>query len=389
MTDAPPELTPEAIEALGSLGEYRETDALAASTRLRATGLSPETVAAVLTQARLRAKGRAKFGDAAARMLFTPAGLEQATRPLVADMHARRYVDAGATHVADATCGIGADAAGFARAGLRVTAFDLDPHTAAIARHNLRDHAGVEVRCADGLTGAPLTDADAAFADPARRNERGRRHRLEDYSPPMPDVLALRGRFPALGVKVAPAIEHDQIPADAEAEWVSVDGTVVEAGLWCGPLARTTGHAATVVRAGTVHTLTGSTDRADAGELGDHLVEPDGAVIRAGLIGELADRTGAHLIDPSIAYLTSSGPVDSPFATSFRILDELPFAPKALAKELRARGIGRLEIKKRGVDVTPEELRPRLRLSGEGAATIVLTRIGHTRVTLLVERVTG
>jgi hypothetical protein len=54
----------------------------------------PDLAAAALTQAALRRHARAKFG-AAVEMLFTRAGLEQASRPEVADYHANRFLQAG------------------------------------------------------------------------------------------------------------------------------------------------------------------------------------------------------------------------------------------------------------------------------------------------------
>ena len=86
---------------LESLPPYDEDAALGLATSLRGQGLDPRLVAAAMTQSRLRARGRAKFGEFASMMLFTRAGLEQATRLAVAARHAQRYAAAGATHVAD------------------------------------------------------------------------------------------------------------------------------------------------------------------------------------------------------------------------------------------------------------------------------------------------
>ena len=64
-------------------------------------------------------------------------GLEQATRPEVADHHASRFLEAGVRRVIDLGCGIGSDSMAFARAGLEVVAVDVDPATAAVAQANL------------------------------------------------------------------------------------------------------------------------------------------------------------------------------------------------------------------------------------------------------------
>ena len=131
-------LTPEGVALLDSLPPYTSsTDVLKIVAALRKDGNSASLVATVLTQAKLRGKAVAKFGDFAQRMLFTEAGLEQATRLPVAALHAGRYVRAGLTSVADLGCGIGADALAFAGAGLQVHAVDADEVTAAITTYNL------------------------------------------------------------------------------------------------------------------------------------------------------------------------------------------------------------------------------------------------------------
>ncbi|ERK70965.1 hypothetical protein N136_02679, partial [Leifsonia aquatica ATCC 14665] len=100
-------LSSEGLRLLDSLPPYRtEKDVLRLVTDLRKQGHSPGLVAAVLTQSKLRRKAVAKFGDFASRMLFTEAGLEQATRLSVAARHAGRFRTAGIRRVADLGCGI-------------------------------------------------------------------------------------------------------------------------------------------------------------------------------------------------------------------------------------------------------------------------------------------
>jgi hypothetical protein len=226
-------------------------------------------------------------------------------------------------------------------------------------------------------------EVDAIFADPARRSGAARRHSPADYVPPLDGVLSLRDQFPALGLKLGPGAPHEAIPADAEAEWVSVDGDVVELGVWCGPLARRSGHGALVIRHGVAHELTGDLHRGDVRDLGDFVAEPDGAVIRAGLVGTLADELGAGLVDPSIAYVTADAAIATPFARWFAVDEVLPFDLKQLSAALRAREVGAVEIKKRGVDVVPERLRGQLKLKGSNSATVVLTRVAGKRVAII------
>ena len=90
---------------------------------------------------------------------------------------------------------------------------------------------------------------------------------------------------------------------------------------------------------------------------------------------------------PGIAYLTSDAALTSPFVSSFRVREELPADTKKLARALRERNIGTLEIKKRGVDVDPAVLRTRLSLRGDESATLLITRVAGRRVALLADRV--
>lgn len=385
-------LSPDGWALLGALPPYDERLAMVLSDQLRKQGVDAPLVAAALTQSRLRARAREKFDDFADGMLFTPEGLEQATRLTVAARHAQRYAAAGCTRVADLTCGLGGDAMAMAALGLTVLATDVDELTAALATVNLRHFPDAEVRHGDGLAlDLEAEGVDGVFADPARRTSGGRRrHDPAAYAPPLNRVLAVRERVPALGVKVGPAIPHDLVPDDAEAQWVSVDGDVVEAGLWFGPLAPEgpgpgalvlRGREATVVRA-----PADGVPQPDVGPVGAYLHEPDGAVIRAGLVALVAEEVHGRLLDPTIAYVTSDTLVTSPVAQTYRVLDSMPFGLKRLRTALRERGVGRLTIKKRGTAVVPEQLRKQLDLRGDAEATVVLTRVAGTQTVLLVER---
>jgi hypothetical protein len=148
------------------------------------------------------------------------------------------------------------------------------------------------------------------------------------------------------------------------------------------------GRAALVLRSGSAAELTAAHDSedADGGALGEYLLEPDGAVIRARLIGDLARSIGGRMLDPTIAWITSDDVPQTPFGAAFRVIERFSLDVKTLKKELGARGIGTLEIKKRGVDVDPAAFRARLALKGDAAATLVLTRIAGARVALLAER---
>ncbi len=112
--------TPEGSAALALAASMAGADPLAAASAMRARGVPPELAATALTQVDLRRRAIGKFGPAAASMFFTRAGLEQATRAVVADRRAARLAAAGVRTMADLGCGLGSEEMGCAWCWLSV-----------------------------------------------------------------------------------------------------------------------------------------------------------------------------------------------------------------------------------------------------------------------------
>ncbi len=381
-------LSREGLRLLDSLPPYSSaSDIVRTVDGLRKAGHPPALIAAVLAQSRLRSRAVAKFGPFAERMLFTEDGLEQATRLPVAAQHAGRFARAGIGWVADLGCGIGADALAIAGLELEVTAVERDEVTAAVAAYNLAPFSNARVELADAET-FDLAGVGGVFLDPGRRAGSRRLKDPAEWSPSLDFAFGLAARLPT-GVKLAPGIDRALIPHDAEAQWVSAGHEVVEVGVWFGALAREgVRRSALVLGDHPPAEMVAVADSEDAatGDLGPYLVEPDGAVIRARLIGDLAREIGGRMIDPTIAYITTDAAPHTPFGAGFRVLEDFPLDKRTLKRELAARGIGTLEIKKRGIDVDPAQLRGELGLKGEASATLVLTRIAGRRRAILAER---
>nr|WP_240968675.1 class I SAM-dependent methyltransferase [Streptomyces sp. HNM0575] len=388
---------------LGSLEGYEPERELAVATRLRRTH-APELVSAAMAQARLRQRAAAKFGEAdAARMYFTPDGLEQSTRAGVAAYRAERFSALGVPRLADLCCGVGGDAMALARAGIRVLAVDSDPLTCDVVRANaaalgLGDR--IEVRCGE-VRDADVSGCDALFVDPARRGGRGRIFDPEAYSPPLSWAVEAARRVSYSALKVAPGIPHEAVPVDAEAEWISDSGDVKEAVLWFGTGSGPAEDAVTRTAVGTAADTAGSSlvratllpgrhslssrglPDPPVGPVGRYLYEPDGAVVRAHLVAEVAEELGGRLVDPTIAYVTCDEAHFSPYATGYEITDVMPFQLKRLRALLRERGVGVAAVKKRGSAVDPAELRKKLRLEGPHECTVFLTRVAGAPTVLL------
>ncbi|MEL4358109.1 MULTISPECIES: class I SAM-dependent methyltransferase [unclassified Luteococcus] len=401
--------TPEGAAALTAAMAEQDPDSLAAATRLR-RGHPAELAAEALTQAALRRKARTKFGDDAARLFFTPDALEQATRPAVAAWRAERLRAAGIRRVIDLGCGIGADSIACLHAGIDVVAVELDPTTAEHARANLAAaaephnpstaaelvEARAEVIQGDAVALAPELLAGAGpetcvFIDPARRTEGGRTWKVEAFTPPWDFVLSLLDGPHSTVVKLGPGVPKQLLPDDVEALWVAVGNDVVECSLWRTPDARPV-HGAVLLQPFDRLGDRAAGRRIDAmaheplpvGPVGRYLVEPHGAVIRAGALDQIGPET--WLLDPQVAYLSTNHPVTSPFATCFEVLEDLDFNPKLLKAWVREHRVGTLEIKKRAIDVDPAELRKKLQPKGPNSATLVLARTPDGARALVVAR---
>jgi SAM-dependent methyltransferase len=369
--------------------DLRDATLLPEVDRLRAR-VDPELARAALDIALLRRRAAGRLPHAE-RLYFTREALEQATAAPVAAHRAARLAPL-APHVADVCCGVGGDALALAAAGARVTGVDYDALRLAMARANAAA-LGLDARItfveADVLTGPPPA-ADAIFCDPGRRSEGRRVFDVEAYQPPLSRVLGWRAQCPALCVKLAPGVARESLPRGGgyELEFVSLDGELKEAALWCGPLAEVARRATLLTGDGQTHTLTGAEPSASAPHWTlsaplAYLYEPDAAVIRAQLVTDLASRLGAAQLDAEIAYLTADERVETPFARAWRVLEWLPFGLKQLRARVRAYDPGAVTVKKRGSPLDTDALARQLSGRGRAQLVVVLTSVRGKPAALL------
>ena len=399
------------------------SDTLGAVTSLRSRGFSPEDSSAIISLAQARTRARAKFGERARTLMLTQEASEQATRPVIAHYRADRLARVPGL-VADLGCGIGSDTAVYAAARGSVVAVELDPLTASFAAKNLEFCPQARVYSGDvtDYVHGELLDASGepvgiVWMDPARRELRGAKkaqtERLFDpeaFSPPFSFVLNLARTGVPMGVKLGPGFPHEGIPSPeniaseanpaprVEAEWIQSEGSLAELVLWFNALAQEgVARTATSVRETSVRELsadTASPAAEAAGKVadllppyeavsfrstltaaeaersvevpvslpqpGEYLLEPAPAIVRSHLVAEFAQSIGAQLLDEHLAYLRSAEPVEHPLVTCYEVLEEIPLQEKQLKRWVREQGFTALTIKKRGVDIVPEQLRARL-----------------------------
>lgn len=410
---------PFSAEALAAADELYPlgSDTLSTVTSLRSQGFSPEESAQIISLAQARTRARAKFGERARTLMLTQEAAEQATRPVIAHYRAQRLRPVAGT-VADLGCGIASDSAVYAADRGAVVAVELDPLTASFAAKNLEFCPQARVYSGDvtGYVHGELLDAAGepvgmVWMDPARRELRGAKkahtERLFDpeaFSPPFSFVLNLARTGVPMGVKLGPGFPHEGIPSPediaseanpnprVEAEWIQSEDSLAELVLWFNALAQegvartaTSVHELpmeeTIPHEGTAETgalmpayeavsfrspLTAEEAKqsvdvpASLPQPGDYLLEPAPAVVRSHLVAEFAQSIGAHLLDEHLAYLYSAELVEHPLVACYEVLEEIPLQEKQLKRWVREQGFTALTIKKRGVDIVPEQLRARL-----------------------------
>ncbi|MFM2308781.1 MAG: hypothetical protein RLY87_902 [Chloroflexota bacterium] len=345
---------------------------------------TPERAAAIYELAWVRAHATRKF-SAGAELFFTKTALEQASHQRVGMHRALQF--AGATRVADICCGCGGDLLSLATVAPCI-ALDQDDGRIAMAHANMvvRGLADrVSYVCADAQTWDVPADVDAIFFDPGRRVASGRIYDHDAYLPPLSTASAWRRPGRRIAIKCAPGIDYSQLPfAHPYAiECVSLDGDLRETVIWLdGDSAWQ--HRATVLDAHGTHILddTHTPGTIPCTQPNAFFIEPDVAVIRAGLVQHLAARLGATMLDPQIAYLTHDRPVMSPFARCWEVLAVLPFSERQLKATLKAHGGGAITVKKRGSPIDTDALAKRLSQPHGTPLVVVLTRVAgaHTAI---------
>lgn len=317
----------------------------------------------------LIAARRAAAGKFPALWLTDADAAQQATPARVAGVRAARIAEAGAQMVHDVTCSVGSEAPAFRQRGIAWMGSDLDMSRLIMARHNLGQEAWLAQ--ADALK--PVTSDGVVVADPARRAGGRRITDPAQLLPPLPDLLdAHAGR--EMAVKCAPGIDYSEW--DGLVSVVSVDGGVKEACLYTPGLAGGVRREAVVLREVEERVTDLDDDTVETTAPQRYIIDPDGAVVRAGLVRGWAARHGLNMLDEHIAYLT--GEQIPAGYSGFPFLEAVPL--RALKKALASHGAGSVEILVRGVDVDPDQLRKKLKLRGKAQMAVVIARIGDQAV---------
>lgn len=365
----------------------------AAIMRLR-RGFDADLVSAALELAEARRKAECKFG-CAGELWCDVQGVEQASGSAVARWKAQRMRETlgpGAP-ITDICCGIGGDAIEMVKAGLRVSAVDLDPRRAWMAALNARCDAAVAD--AESIDPAGL----AVHVDPARRDESaGRRSwSLDDHRPGRPWIERALREARAAAIKFSPGVDRRAFGAiPIEWEFIEERGVPVQAVAWTGAFTRAAGLTrATKIGAQLdtrTQTLVGVPDdsRADRIGVADRIAEglflsePYAALERARLLTEAAGGAALELAR-GLGLLVSRAPLSRAWFESFEIVAESVAREDAIRGELEARGLRTRSVRVRGRAGDADALTKALGARPDGNAVVFIFR-ANAHATAVITR---
>lgn len=380
-------VSPDAKETL-ELFRHVADDPLSIQESFR--GMFPKKVAEALGELRaLRRRATQKF-ELGLDMFFTKELLEQASSEPVAAYRARRFADAGIESVYDPCCGAGSDTIALSLAGIQVAASDKNPVAVIYARAN------AEVAGAKGVTfevrdiAENSLDPGALFLDPSRRRGTRRIMNPDDWSPSPDTIASLLADRPAAAIKLSPAVNIeellDRFPEPDEIECISYRGENKEVVFWYGTPAKKGTRRATMLPCETTFQSQGSEDTKVA-EPGMFIYDPDPALLHAGLLGGFAEQHNLWALDPQIGFLSGDAEVDSPFLDGFRVLEVETLDPRKMRARLRKLGVGRLEIRKKGIAERQEAIAKRFlpKPTGDRTLTLLALRVGDRHLGVVGE----
>lgn len=363
--------SPEAARLLDDLAGTTATPAVVQQLRKATTAAR---AGLLIELAELRRRGAAKFSHAG-QMHFTRRGLEQATDEWIARYKAQRFQDIESA--VDICSGVGGDLIGLAGV-CGVTGIDRDPVMAGFAELNASVYGNECKTLAVDADEQTVGGFGAWHADPDRRPADRRTSQPESHEPPLSLLEHWRESQPNCAVKLAPAAQlPDHWQKDCELEWVSRAGECRQQVAWSGALAQAHGK-----RRATRLAPTGEVSGSFVGtphigiepapRLGRFVYDLDPSVLAASLDGALATAHGLASVSSRAAYLTGDIHTEEPLLSCFEVIETLALDRRRLASWLKQRNIGKLEIKCRGVDITPEKLRKELKPQGDGRMTLLI-----------------
>lgn len=293
-------------------------------------------------------------------------------------------------NLADLCCGMGGDSM-FLPANIRVLGVDLDPRRVAMFVHNTAGRAGNSA----GILGDALSEAwraDYLQIDPARRVHQAQNQRKILLEPSWEQVTRLFDRVAGAMVKLPPAFPLEMLPPTASVLYLGQRNDCLETLVLWGefPWVQNLGLGPVV---GAVNVTDGqfyaqprsAVVNLPVQPVQKWIYEPLPTMVRSHLFTNLAQKLDLSLIDEQIAYLTADFKVESPWFRAFEVLEQGSQNRKGIQQWIYAHNIGKLTIKKRGVDMDIDQELKKFKLKGDNNGILFYTRAQEKRLAILTK----
>lgn len=317
----------------------------------------------------------------AAKLHYRDEDLRWATHELAAEYRAQRLK---CKTIVDIGCGIGFQSFAFAKTCKKVYAIEIDKEKIKLAEKNamILGWKNIEFIHGDALSGnvlKQLKNVDIVFCDPERSPEERKRN-VATIKPSIPELLRKYGALTGnIAIEFPPQIT--EIPFDCEQEYLSIDGALNRLTLYFGDLKRCERSAVILPGKEKVCSAEEATLK-ETDTLSEYLYEADPAVVKADLLAELSEETGAELYGEGKAvFFTSDKKVKSPFfKNTFKVVDMCAQEEQEIITALQKHKAGKVILR---MPVDPSEywkIRKKMEVKLTGDKTYALLYIGNEAV---------
>lgn len=289
----------------------------------------------------------------------------------------------------DLCCGMGGDSF-FLSPDSLVRGVDLSTDRIEMYRHNMKALGlSFQATVADIRT---LGSRSEFFTiDPARRETLGDNQRqFSELTPALAEVCEIAKLYRGGMAKLPPGYPIEEIPGGTEILYLGSRSDCRECLVLFGSLAQNPDTVCAVAidsedKPHIWNAPRGCEPELPTGAPARYLAEPLPVLVRSHLFptASLKQNPDSRLISPGIAYVTSESPFDSQAFRNFEILGMAPIATGKVRKLLKEHDIGKLTLKKRGVEIVPEKEIQRLAPRGTREATLFYTRVLGEKTAIL------
>ncbi len=340
----------------------------------------------LLTLERLRKNANKRIINAD-KYLFTTKGVEQSSSSAVAKYHSSLFNNI--QRIADLCCGNGIDLLNIAKNKKQVFAIDLSNTALLCSEYNCMINGLTNIEFLNLKAEDFSQPVDGIFIDPDRRPEERRVIQGEDISPNFTEILKLIQTFQNVVVKLSPVFDYHsaEVPHEHTWEFISEDKVMKEILLCTGIFSTPNVSRKVVLLPNTIFCENNS--KVEITPIKRYIYDLDPALIRSGLVQDLAYELQATLINKHISILTSESVIDSPFTKGYEVVDYFHYSKKSLQKYLKDNSIGELVIKVRGFPERPNQVLQKLKLSGSNKALVYLVRMDKEFLCMVLATLSG